>query len=190
MRTSKLFLAGVALIGTTLVPKPADAAVTVIGSGFARLCYEYAEASRASDRGDEYCQRALREEALTVRDRAATYVNGGILRMHAKDLPSALAAYENAIKIKPNLGEAYVNKGIALVHMGDRDAEAVAAISQGLKLNTGRPEIAYYTRGIANELLGRTREAYQDYRQAASLKPDWEDPRTQLQRFRVVKTSG
>jgi tetratricopeptide (TPR) repeat protein len=190
MRGSKLLLASIAVSGAMLVPTPADSAVTVIGSGFARLCYEYAEAGRFSERGVENCDRAFAEEALTARDRAATYVNRGILYMHGKDLARALSDYEAALKVKPGLAEAHVNRGIALVHLGGRDAEAVAAISQGIQLNTSRPEVAYYTRGIANELLGNTRAAYEDYRQAAALKPTWEDPKMQLQRFRVVKSDG
>jgi Flp pilus assembly protein TadD len=87
--------------------------------------------------------------------------------------------------VRPGLADAYINKGIALVNLG-RDEEAVAAISQGLELNTVRPEVAYYTRGVANEMLGNMRAAYNDYRQAAALKPEWQEPRTQLQRFAVV----
>ena len=53
-----------------------------------------------------------------------------------------------------------------------------------------RPEIAYYTRGIANEALGRTRAAYHDYRQAAALKPEWAEPKNQLKRFTIVGKAG
>jgi tetratricopeptide (TPR) repeat protein len=62
----------------------------------------------------------------------------------------------------------------------------VAAFNQGLKLNTVRPEIAYYSRGVAHEMLGNMRAAYEDYRQAAALKPEWQDPQTQLRRFSVI----
>lgn len=186
MHMSKLALAGIMAASAILVSTSAGAAVTVIGSGFARLCYEHAEAGRASDEGVENCNRALSEQALTARDRAATFVNRGILAMRDKDLPKALADYEAALKVKPDLAEAHVNRGIALVHIGGRDEEAVAALSKGLSLNTSRPEIAYYTRGVANELLGNTRAAYNDYRQASVLKPDWAEPQAQLQRFTVV----
>jgi tetratricopeptide (TPR) repeat protein len=185
MRGFKLWLGGVALAGVTLGPVTADASVKVIGRGDARLCYDYAKTGHASDRGVESCTRALDEQALTPGDRAATYVNRGILHMYAKDFARALTNYEEALKLKPGLADAYVNKGIALVNLG-RDEEAVAAISQGLSLNTLRPEIAYYTRGVAYEMLGNMRAAYNDYRQAAALKPDWKEPQVQLQRFAVV----
>jgi tetratricopeptide (TPR) repeat protein len=185
MRQPKLLLCAVALASATLVSVPSQAAVKVIGRGFGHLCYEYAKTGHASDEGIESCNRALTEQSLTPSDRAATFVNRGILQMYAKDYARALVSYEEALKLEPELAEAHVNKGVALVNLG-RDAEAVAAINQGLKLNTGRPEIAYYSRGVAHEMLGNMRAAYEDYRQAATLKPEWQEPRTQLQRFAVI----
>ncbi len=108
--------------------------------------------------------------------------------MRAANADRAIADFDDALRINDQLAEAYVNKGIALVNLG-RDAEAVAAISRALELNIGQPEIAYYTRGVANEMLGNTRAAYYDYRQAATLKPEWQEPRTQLQRFSVIPKS-
>lgn len=157
MRRGTLLLVGVVLAGVTLVSPSAEASVKVLGSGFGRLCYEYAKAGHASDSGVETCNKALAERSLTPEDRA----------------------------LNPSLAEAYINKGVALVNLG-RDAEAVAAISEALKLNTEQPEIAYYTRGVAHEILGNMRAAYSDYRQAAALKPDWQEPQTQLMRFSVV----
>lgn len=188
MHRFKLLLAAVALASATLVSVPAQAQIRVIGTGFGRLCYEYAKAGHASDAGVEACNRALTEQSQSPSDRAATLVNRGILHMHAKALELALSSYDDALKLSPDLAEAYVNKGVALVNLG-RDADAVAAISQALKLNTVQPEIAYYTRGVAHEMLGNMRAAYKDYRQAAALKPEWKEPRTQLQRFSVIPKS-
>lgn len=190
MPASKLLLAGAVLVGATFVPTGSHAAVTVIGSGLARICYEAAESGRATSDGFESCDRALSEQALSIRDRAATFVNRGILNMRERRIPAAIGDYEAAIRLKSDLAEAYVNKGIALVHAGGRDSEAVNLISQGLDLNPVRPEIAYYTRGIANEALGRTRAAYDDYRQAAALKPEWAEPKNQLKRFTIVGKAG
>ncbi|HEX8697584.1 MAG TPA: tetratricopeptide repeat protein [Myxococcaceae bacterium] len=185
MRTLKLLLGAVGLVSVSLASMSAEAAVKVIGRGFGSVCYEYAKAGQASREGVEACNRALSEPSLSPEDRAATFVNRGILQMYAKDFAQALASYDEALKLESGMAEAYVNKGVALVNLG-RDAEAVAVISQGLKLNTVRPEIAYYSRGVANEMLGNMRAAYEDYRQAAALKPEWQDPQTQLQRFSVV----
>ena len=189
MRASMLLM-GAAFVVAVLVPASAQSAVTVIGSGFARMCYEHSEDEGTSAQNISDCNKALEEEALTARDRAATLVNRGILYMRGRNLSQAMADYDAALKVKPDLAEAYVNKGIALVHMGGRDADAVSVISQGLQLNPIRPEVAYYTRGVAHEMLGNARAAYNDYRQAAALKPDWEEPKAQLKRFAVVGKPG
>ena len=190
MRASRLLLVGVACVGAFLVAAAAEAAVTVIGSGLARMCYEHSESSGTSMQSISDCDRALKEEVLSSRDRGATFVNRGILHMRARRIDAALADYDSAIKVKPDLAEAYINKGIALVHARGRDSEAVSVITHGLQLNPIRPEVAYYTRGVANEMLGNTRAAYDDYRQAAALKPEWAEPKAQLKRFTIVGKPG
>lgn len=189
MQRFALWLGGVALVGSALVPMSAEAAARVLGSGYGRLCYEAARAGQPSDLGVATCDKALAEQDLEPADRAATLVNRGILLMYAKKHAQALASYEAALKVEPELAEAYVNKGIALVNLG-RDAEAVAASSRALELNPSRPELAYYTRGVAHEQLGNARAAYNDYRQAAALSPEWKEPQAQLQRFSVQPPKG
>jgi tetratricopeptide (TPR) repeat protein len=178
------------LAGGLLVVGTAHAAVSIIGTGFARSCYEAAESGRATDEGFETCSRALAEQPLSVRDRAATFVNRGILHMRHRRHAAAISDYEAGLRLKRDLAEAYVNKGIALVHLGGRDAEAIELITRGIGLNPTQPEIAYYTRAVANEALGRTRAAYDDYRQAAALKPEWREPQNQLKRFTIVGRQG
>ncbi len=185
MKKLKLLLGAAALASVTFVPVSAQAAVKVIGRGLGTICYEYARAGHASSQGVDSCNSALMEQSMSPEDRAATFVNRGILQMYAKDFTRALASYDEALKLQEDLAEAYVNKGVALVNLG-KDAEAVAAFGEGLKHNTVRPEIAYYSRGVAHEMLGNMRAAYEDYRQAAALKPEWQEPQAQLRRFSVV----
>jgi predicted Zn-dependent protease len=80
-----------------------------------------------------------------------------------------------------------VNRGIALLHKGGVDREAVAALTRGLELRPMRPEVAYYTRAVAYEILGDARAAYEDYQAAAAARPGWEDPIEQLKRFSVQR---
>ena len=177
-------LAVVAILGAAM---PALAASTVIGGGNARGCYEAAEFNQSVKVGLAVCNAAIQDDAMSTEQRASTYVNRGIVYMHARNLTAAIADYDAALKLNNQLAEAYVNKGIALVHLGGRDKDAVAALTSGLSYNPDRPEIAYYTRGIAYELIGMTREAYEDYKSAVSLKPDWAEASAQLQRFSVVR---
>ncbi len=170
-----------------LAAAPAFAASTVIGGGNARGCYEAAEFNQSVKVGLAVCNAAILEDAMSAEQRASTYVNRGIVHMHARNLTAAIADYDAALKINNELAEAYVNKGIALVHLGGRDKDAVSALTAGLSRSPSRPEVAYYTRGIAYELIGMTREAYEDYKSAVTLKPDWAEATAQLQRFSVVR---
>jgi len=175
---------GLAILSTGA---PAGAAITILGGGLARDCYLSAETKRDTGNALATCDRALSEEPLSRRDRAATLVNRGIIHMQARDLDRAIADYDLAIRSDPRIGEAHVNRGIALLHRGGRDQEAIAALSKGLAMNPSRPEVAYYSRAVAHELAGNTRAAYEDYQAAAALKPDWADPVEQLKRFSVER---
>lgn len=183
-------LAGAVVAAAMLVTAaPTQSAMTVIGSGQARECYLAAEletGSRIRD-GLDICSRALLEEALTQRDRAATLVNRGILNMRGKAIDAAIRDYDAALRAQPGLAEAFVNKGIALLHKGD-EAAAVEMLTAGIDRSPARPEVAYYSRGVAHELLGKLKEAMGDYRQAATLAPKWDEPVKQLERFKVVST--
>lgn len=166
----------------------AAGASLVLGGGSAQACYE---AARFTDlRGPagnlqlDTCTRALETEALSVRDRAGTHVNRGILRMSRQEYAAALADYSAAVRFRPDSGVAHVNRGAALIGLG-RAEEGVAAIDHGLSLGAEQPEKAYFNRGYAREQLGDVKGAYLDFTRAAELKPDWVLPRQELARFKV-----
>jgi tetratricopeptide (TPR) repeat protein len=179
-------LAGAALAAAVLAPAPASAAISIIGGGLGRECFLAAEFKRETRSSLETCNRAL-DESLSRRDRAATYVNRGIIHMQAREIDNALRDYDNALRLDPGIAEAHVNRGIALLHKGGADKEAIAALTRGLEMNPARPEVALYTRAVAHEMVGNVREAYEDYLAAATLKPDWTEPAEQLKRFSVEK---
>lgn len=175
------------LAGAVGAALPAQAAVTMLGGGMGRECYVAAELKRDFRTSIDVCSRALTEESLSRRDRAATLVNRGIVYMYARDMDRAIADYQAAIRMDPNLAEAHVNHGIALLHKGGADRDAIAALTKGLAMNPSRPEVAFYTRAVAHELIGNVREAYEDYQAAAAAKPEWQEPAEQLKRFSIEK---
>lgn len=180
---AKVLLVTAAFTAATAAP----AAISILGSGQGRACFEAAAANRPLKPSVATCTAALENEAQSARDHAATLVNRGILYMQAQNIVAALMDYDAALEIMPGLAEAYVNKGIALVHLGGRDAEAVAQLTAGLDRKPAHPEVAYYTRAIAYEMTGATREAYEDYKQAAELAPGWAEPAAQLLRFQIIR---
>ena len=177
------YLAAAALAAFSV---PALGSVVVVGNSSARQCFEAADSPLPPTVADvRTCDTAFTQEALSQRDIVATHVNRGILRLRRGAVDEAIADFDAAIRLDPRQPEAYLNKGAALIR-SENPAEALGLFTVALERNTARPEIAHFGRAIANEELGNVRAAYNDYRRASELDPDWDEPRTELARFRVV----
>lgn len=164
---------------------PAHGASSVFGSGPARACFEAANTGRTDLNALMDCDTAIGGQELSARDRAATVVNRGVIHLLRRDAGRALEDFDRAIAWRPELGEAYVNRGAALILRGEYQA-AVTSINRGLELGAEDPHEAYFNRAIALEKLDDARGAYADYTRAAALKPDWVLPRQELARFTVT----
>jgi tetratricopeptide (TPR) repeat protein len=182
MRALKLALAlgAVGVVGTT---SQSQAVTIVIGGGLATECYataEYGDAFTAFD----ICTRALQNQALSVRDRAATYVNRSVIRLRVRDFSGAIADCEQSIQRWPQLSEPYVNRGAALINM-ERPQEALRDLDLAINMGLEKVHLAYYNRGLAKEKMNDARGAYADYRRALELDPTFTLANEQLQRFLV-----
>ncbi|KQY30173.1 hypothetical protein ASD21_13805 [Caulobacter sp. Root1455] len=164
----------------------AGASTLVIGGGAAKDCADAAINGRKDGASVTTCTVALETETLNFRDRARTYVNRGVLQMRQQDYDGAVADFDAASRIDPNLGEAFVNRGAAYVGTS-RYGEGLSQIDQGLALGVKDPEKAYYNRAVANEGLGDVTAAYRDFSKAAELAPTWDAPKTELTRFTVKR---
>jgi tetratricopeptide (TPR) repeat protein len=186
MATQKLILvAMLALCGCATTGTAANSGNR--GVVAASACYEAANGRISGRQGMTQCNLALADPALSGALHAATLVNRGVLHMKAAAFDAALMDYDAAIAEAPGAADAYINKGIALLHIGNRDAEAVAVLTEALTHNPSKPELVYYHRASAYEGLGLLRDAYDDYSEAAQLAPEWDEPATQLQRFKFVR---
>ena len=121
----------------------------VIGNGYARSCFDAAATKRPLREALRLCDSALLDQALTLNDRAATLVNRGIINMQAQKTDAALADYDAAIRLAPDNAEAWINKGIALVQIGNRDDEAVVLLTEGIARGPKQLAVAYYSRAVA-----------------------------------------
>jgi tetratricopeptide (TPR) repeat protein len=167
----------------------AQAAVTVIGSGSAQLCYQAADNGRASRESLDYCNDALLG-ALTRDDRAATHINRGVIELAMMRTNAAQDDFNAGLAINASLGEGYVDRGATLIAQ-KKFAEAILDINKGLSLGAKEPHIAYYDRAVAEEGLGNLKAAYDDYRQALIVQPDFTRASDELKRFKIVeKPSG
>ena len=182
MRALKLALA-LGAVGIVATTSQSQAVTIVIGGGLATECYataEYGDAFTAFD----ICTRALSNQALSVRDRAATYVNRSVIRLRVRDFSGAIADVDQSIQRWPQLSEPYVNRGAALINL-DRPQEALAELDKAIGMGLEKVHLAYYNRGLAKEKMNDARGAYADYRKALELDPNFTLANEQLQRFLV-----
>ena len=182
----KLVWAALAAAGGLAATTGAEAAVTVIGGGFAEECAKATVRGASDSATQELCTVALETEFLNSRDRAGTYVNRGVLQMRRKEWNGAEKDFNTALRIKPDLGEGYVNRGAAYIGQA-RFSESLPQINKGLELGVEEPHKAYYNRALAHEGLEDAKSAYLDYQQALTLAPGWEAPRKELLRFTVSR---
>jgi tetratricopeptide (TPR) repeat protein len=189
MRRKAHVLAGALFAGASLIASGAASAATLIlGEGPALACFEAADGRRDDVEALRTCNLALDTQALTPRDRAATQINRGIIQIHRRNPRAALADFESAARLQPGMGESYVNRGAALILLGDYSG-AIQSINQGIELGSADAHEAYFNRAIAHEQAGDLRAAYTDYRQALALKPDWGQAQAELQRFTVRRAN-
>jgi tetratricopeptide (TPR) repeat protein len=168
----------------------ANASVKVFANGLAHDCYVAAEHGSGDRNSEDACTFALADDSLLPRDRAATYINRGVVYTGMHNLDAALADYDKAVVLgsyldPTDLGVAYVDRAFVLNAKG-RFSEALESANKGLSLGTARPEVAYYIRAAAEESLGNIKGAYLDYKQALALLPTFTPAAEQLKRFHVV----
>lgn len=178
----------IAAIATSLAAEAATAQVFVIGKGLGGECYEKTKSNFYSVRtAENICTRAIEEQAMTRNNRAATFVNRGVIRMRDGRYDEAVSDYNTAIDLDPDLGAAFLNKGAAEIYLRDYSA-ALASLDRAIELDSHDLFAAHYNRAIAREGTNDVTGAYYDFKRALELKPDWDLAQRQLARFRVEET--
>ncbi len=110
--------------------------------------------------------RSIHQSAYIEFYRAFTYQDKG-------DNDEAIKHYTEAIRLNPNLVEAYNNRGLAYYRKDDYD-QAIQDYSKAIDLNPNYAK-AHYSRGIVYYRKGELDEAFQDFTRAIELQPDFTD---------------
>ncbi|MBP7704958.1 MAG: hypothetical protein KA105_06690 [Caulobacter sp.] len=187
MSPKVVFAFAFASIAAAALPAgPASAAAFVIGGGMADACSQAAVQGRDDRASLDTCTVALESQPLVGRDRAGTLVNRGVIHLRRKAFIDARRDFDAALRLEPQLGEAFVNRGAAYI-AERRYSEGVAEIDRGLALGADEPEKAYFNRALAWEGLDDMKAAWLDYQKALELRPDWEAPRRELARFSISR---
>lgn len=129
----------------------------------------------------ENCNIALIEIGLSDEDRAATFVNRGILYAASGSLAEALSDYEEALNLSPNLAQAYINRGL-VYHFENQLDLALNDYNLALELNVQSKYLAYFARGIIYEEKNLWNEAIRDYRKSLEHNPEWMPAKIRLNR--------
>lgn len=167
-------------------PALAHAQMVVLGEGAPQSCYNSAKVGNmGSLSAIRNCTDAL-GGLLVPQDEAATYVNRGVLQMRRGDYDKAVMDYQRALKIRPDLPEAYINYGAALFYQGE-DAQALEAYNTALSLETDKKADALFNRALVYERMENPKEAYYDLKAALALRPDWEQAQESIKRFTVTR---
>jgi lipoprotein NlpI len=184
MRRSVLFV-GAAFLAAALAPAQAQTIVTV-GKGYAHDCFAYAKAGVDPYDGISVCNQSIDIEALTTKDRAATFDNRGVMLDQLGRIEKASEDFRQSMALNPQLGDPYVNLGSILIKQKRYD-EALESINKGLELGMSFPHIGYYDRAVAYQLLGRFKEAYYDYKKTLELEPNFTLASERLKDFVVTR---
>ncbi|MGB7274890.1 MAG: tetratricopeptide repeat protein, partial [Geitlerinemataceae cyanobacterium] len=83
----------------------------------------------------------------------------------------AIASWDKAVEFKPDLHQAWVNRGAILCDYLGRYEESIASLDKAVEFKPDFHE-AWNNRGVALGNLGRTEEAIASYDKAVEFKPD------------------
>jgi len=171
---------GLAAAAAVLAPvcfwaSSAGASDVVLGDQTAHACFEASLSTRA-DKGAEGLEKPA--------DRGGALVNRGVIRLRRGEYEAAHADFDAAIPLVPESGEARFNRGAVFI-AEHHYKEAVADLDKAIELGVREPAKVYYYRGVAHDYLDDETAAYQDYKQAEALAPDWALPKHELKRFTV-----
>ncbi len=160
----------VAAIAGYAAPAAAQSSISTFGTTDARECF-----SRALDNISttvSYCDEALRDGNLTVRDARATRVNRGIILTRAERYDDALADFNAVLEDDSASAEALLNRGNVYVRTS-RFSEALDDYRASLDAGLRKAHLAWYNIGLAHEGLKQKDEALAAYRASLDLAPDF-----------------
>ena len=135
----------------------------------AHQCFTEAD-KRAPPYSVEDCDLALDHEPLSLKNRAATFSNRGIVHRKLNNWEKALKDQDMAIELMPELSGAHINRGNILMAM-KRYPEAMEAFDESIALTDENLPLAYYNRALLFRLLGDQKSAKDDASRAAELDP-------------------
>jgi len=128
----------------------------------------------------ETCTLALDHQALSPRDRAATYSNRGLLYARIGELREALRDHNRAVKLAPDMASLYINRSNALVRANRLEA-AMRDLEKAIDIGDENLAYAHYNRALLFQRLGDLKAAREDAERASQIAPESEGYRVFLE---------
>jgi tetratricopeptide (TPR) repeat protein len=113
------------------------------------------------------------EDAEEEGGEAEVWFNRGVEQFEAGDFEGAIASYDEAIKIKPDLHEVWYNRGLVLANLGQY-SEAIISWDKAIKSKSDN-YLPWFNRGNALYFLRRIEEGIASYDKAVEIKPDYHE---------------
>lgn len=159
---------------TAFAPSAIAYTTTVLGTNAdAQECYRAAKMEKSTARTLKTCSDAIGSGELSQADRAATYVNRGILHKLDDNIEDAWNDYKTALKISPDHPGALANRGNLYFIAGyyEQALEDYDAALAGEMKNTGPAEL---NRAMTLGWLGRHAEADAQFTSVIESYPNWQ----------------
>ncbi|MYE01060.1 MAG: tetratricopeptide repeat protein [Alphaproteobacteria bacterium] len=132
-----------------------------------------------------HCTRALDGGLFeTPKERARGLFKRGTAQIETGAYADAVADFNEAIRLRPEYGEAFHNRGVAKWRMGKLEG-ALADFDESIALGQVELWRAYKVRGDLYAEMGRLDEALADYERSLAIRPDWEFARRAMRRVKV-----
>ena len=160
-----------------------NAAVTVVGSSDALICYKHAKYGYTSQSSVFTCLKALSDNTISKKDHDATRINLGIIYNNKSKPRMALEQFEIAYNNENIRAETLLNQGNSLLLLKDYNG-ALEKYQASLENNLDDISAIYFNKGMAHEYLGNIQIAVDFYEKAVALNPalidDFENKRRRL----------
>jgi tetratricopeptide (TPR) repeat protein len=170
-----------------------NAAVTVVGSSDALICYKHAKYGYTTQSSVFTCLKAISDKTISKQDLDATRINLGIIYNNKSKPRMALEQFEIAIKNKNMKAEVLLNQGNSLLLLKDYKG-ALEKYQASYDNNLEDISAIYFNKGMAHEYLGNIDKAVSFYKKAVTLNPSlidyFESKRRRLKEAGLWNTSN
>ena len=122
----------------------------------------------------------------TPEEHARILFKRGTAQIETGEYAKAVADFDEAIRLRPEFGEAFHNRAVAKWRKGDLEG-ALADFDESVALGQVELWRAYKVRGDLKAEMGLLDEALADYKRSLAIRPDWDYTLKAIRRLAVKK---